>query len=159
MPPTEALPDPATPIPSQAATSTPERTGIRTRARWALGGYALGVFLARIVTTVLHLRGAGANGGLIIRGVHVHHAMFGLLILAIITTGWMLSDRVVTRAGERAQQITAAIWGFAWALILDELALLIHLRDVYWLPAGEESLYALVVFGVVLIVAAIRAPR
>jgi hypothetical protein len=145
-------------VPAPAPPATAE-TGIRRRAHWALGGYLIGVFLARVVTTVLHLRGDGANGGLIIHRVHIHHAMFGLTIMAVITTTWMLGRAVDTRRGGRAPFVTAGFWGFAWALILDEFALLLHLKDVYWLPTGEESLYALFIFFVVLVVAAVRAPR
>jgi len=144
------------PVPNPSATG---ETGIRRRAHWALGGYLIGVFLARVVTTVLHLRGAGANGGLIIHRVHIHHAMFGLTIMAAVTTTWMLGRAIDTRRGGRAPLVTAGFWGFAWALILDEFALLLHLKDVYWLPTGEESLYALFIFFVVLVVAAVRAPR
>ena len=131
---------------------------VRTRAIWALSGYLLGVFLARVVTTVLHLRGDGGNGGLIIHGVHIHHAIFGLTIMAIITLMWMLEIGVDVVARSRLRRWTAAFWGFAWALILDEFALLLHLKDVYWLPEGEESLYALFVFGVVLIITVVVAP-
>lgn len=126
---------------------------------WALSGYLLGVFIARIVTTVLHLRGAGGNGGIIIRGVHIHHAMFGLTILAVVTLMWMLDVGVDIVARGRLRLWTAAFWGFAWALVLDEFALLLHLKDVYWLPEGEESLYALFVFGVVLILTVVLSPK
>lgn len=148
---------------ASAVTHTPAveapRSDVRRRAVWALSGYALGVFLARIVTTVLHLRGAGANGGLIIRGVHIHHAMFGLTILAVVTLMWMLDVGVDRVARGRLRLWTAACWGFAWALVLDEFALLLHLKDVYWLPEGEESLYALFVFGVVLTLTVVLSPR
>jgi hypothetical protein len=134
-------------------------SGVRQRAQWALTGYLIGVFLARVVTTVLHLRGDGANGGLIIHGVHVHHSILGLTIMAVVTTMWMLDVGVDPVARGRVRLWTAAFWGFAWALILDEFALLLHLKDVYWLPAGEESLYALFLFGVVLILMVWLAPR
>ncbi len=136
----------------------PEPTGRRERAVWALGGFLLGVLLARVVTTVLHLRGAGANGGLIIGGVHIHHAMFGLTIMIVVTLLWMLEVGVDRRAGSRSWRVTATAWGFAWALILDEFALLLHLKDVYWLPEGEESLYALGAFGLLMSVVVWRAP-
>ena len=135
------------------------RTDVRRRAVWALTGYLLGVFIARVVTTVLHLRGAGGNGGVIIDGVHIHHAIFGLMILSIVTLMWMLDVGVDVIARGRLRLWTAAFWGFAWALVLDEFALLLHLKDVYWLPAGEESLYALFVFGVVLILTVLLSPK
>lgn len=145
--------------PTERPVSTRATTDVRRRAVWALCGYLLGVFLARVVTTVLHLRGAGANGGLIIRGVHIHHAIFGLTIMSIVTLMWMLDVGVDQIARGRLRLWTAAFWGFAWALILDEFALLLHLKDVYWLPEGEESLYALFVFGVILIVTVVLSPR
>jgi hypothetical protein len=132
---------------------------VRQRAVWALTGYLLGVFLARGVTTVLHLRGDGADGGLIIHRVHIHHAIFGLTIMAVVTTMWLLDFGVDPVARGRVRLWTAAFWGFAWALILDEFALLLHLKDVYWLPTGEESLYALFVFFLVLVLTVALAPR
>lgn len=134
-------------------------TGRRQRARFALVGFLVGVFLARIVTTVLHIHGAGENGGLIIDGVHIHHAMFGLAILATVTVLWMLEVGVRSIEGVQLWKGTAMAWGFAWALVLDEFALLLHLKDVDWLPSGEESLYALALFAVVLSVIAWRAPE
>ena len=145
--------------PTTSSVGRGRRSDVRRRAVWALCGYAVGVFLARIVTTVLHLRGAGANGGLIIRGVHIHHAIFGLTILSIVTLMWMLEVGVDPVARGRLRLWTAAWWGFAWALVLDEFALLLHLKDVYWLPEGEESLYALFVFGVVLILTVVLSPK
>ncbi|CAN5607035.1 hypothetical protein BH10ACT3_BH10ACT3_14500 [soil metagenome] len=152
---------PTTPANDPGSTATHQRRdpdAVRTRAIWALTGYLIGVFLARVVTTVLHLRGAGANGGLIIHGVHIHHAIFGLIIMSVVTIMWMLEVGVDAVARSRIRRWTAAFWGFAWALILDEFALLLHLKDVYWLPQGEESLYALFLFGVVLIVTVVVAP-
>ncbi|CAN5568181.1 hypothetical protein BH10ACT3_BH10ACT3_24500 [soil metagenome] len=134
------------------------RLGRRARARWALGGYLLGIVLARGVTVMFRLRGAGAHGGLMLGRLHIHHALFGLAILLFLTLLWTLDVGVDQIGNGRLWRATAAVWGFSWALVLDELALLLHLRDVYWLPAGEESLYALAVVGVLLAGLAWRAP-
>jgi len=64
---------------------------------------------------VLHLRGHGTSGGFLIGGVHIHRMVWVLVML-----------------------------GIGWALVLDELALIINLRDVCWTPIGDESLVAVV---------------
>lgn len=110
----------------------------------------------RTVTTTLHLQGAGADGGLLIGGVHIHHMVFGLALLLVLTLAWLLgagwaSDGSSTRWAP-------AVFGVAWALVLDESALILNLEDVYWAPLGEESLIAALGFALVLGVASLVAP-
>lgn len=113
------------------------RTDPRWAARWALAAFIVTEIITRIITTTLHLRGAGTSGGLMIGGVHVHHMVFGLILLALVSLLWLLRQ-------ERRSFRPLPLWepigfGVAWALILDESALLLNLKDVYWLPQGEES--------------------
>lgn len=110
----------------------------------------------RTVTTTLHLRGAGADGGLLIGGVHIHHMVFGLALLLVLTLAWLLgagwaSDRSSSRWAP-------VVFGVASALVLDESALILNLADVYWAPLGEESLIAVLGLALVLGVAALIAP-
>ena len=118
----------------------------RTPIRWALAAFVVTAVITRTITLVLHIRGAGENGGLMIGGTHIHHMVFGLIILAIVTVSWLVRQGDVPPRPSPTWQPIA--FGIAWALILDESALIINLSDVYWTSFGEaESLVALVLFA------------
>jgi hypothetical protein len=93
--------------------------------------------VTRVVTSVLHIRGDGTSGGLMVNGVHIHHMVWGLIILGIVGFTWLARPGRTSPA--RWQSIGL---GIGWALVLDELALIINLRDVYWTPLGDESFVA-----------------
>jgi hypothetical protein len=72
--------------------------------------------------------GGGSGGSL-----HIHHYMWGLLLIAV--------------CGFLALSLDAAKWhpwlaipfGIGLALVLDEFALLLQLKDVYWAQQGRIS--------------------
>jgi len=105
-------------------------------------------FLLTFVSTriVTHtLLEASGGGGLVIGSLHVHHMVFGLVILLV--------SGVIDLA-DRAPRVRAILFGVGAALVLDEFALLLNLADVYWAPQGRESIDAIVIFaGVLLLVA------
>ena len=74
-------------------------------------------------------------------GRHIHHLVWGILLLLMVGYGWM-----VDAGGEAA------------ALTLDEFALWLNLRDVYWAREGRASLDAAVLFATSLIVGVVGAP-
>lgn len=106
------------------------------------------MFLAILVTFVvtravtrLIRSGSGAGGGLgnvRIAGIHVHHQVFGILIL--IGTGIVLVSATPHGA---ALDAAAAIFGMGISLTLDEFALWLHLEDVYWAKEGRKSVDAI----------------
>jgi hypothetical protein len=55
----------------------------------------------------------------------------------------------VTKPGSPETEILAAVFGVGAGLTLDEFALWIHLRDVYWAEEGRSSLDAVVVAAVI----------
>lgn len=111
--------------------------------------------ITRIITTALHVEGAGASGGLMIGGVHIHHAMFGVTILFVMTLAWVIGARWSSMSS--TSTLRPILYGIGWALILDELALILNLADVYWAPLGEESLIAVGIFVLVVAIASVRA--
>lgn len=127
----------------------------RWRARWALLAFLATWAVTRAITTVLHIRGAGGNGGIVIAGVHIHHAMFGLTILLVLTVAWALAAGWTSTISQARR--APILFGVAWALILDEVALIINLRDVYWTPLEDESFLAVAVVAIVLAVPALMA--
>ena len=127
----------------------------RWRARWVLLSFSIAWVLTRIVTTTLHVEGAGADGGLLIGGVHIHHAMFGITILLVMTLAWVIGAGWSSMSS--TSKLRPILYGIGWALLLDELALLLNLADVYWAPLGDESLIAVAIFAIVTGVASLRA--
>lgn len=67
--------------------------------------------------------------------VHVHHMVVGL-VLALLAG--MLE--IAIQPGVGGRELFALAFGCGAALILDEFALSLHLRDVYWTPAGRSSI-------------------
>ena len=116
------------------------------------GGPTLGpmtwMFLAILVTflvtrgvTRLIRKGSSAGVGLgnvRLAGIHVHHQVFGILIL--IGTGIELVSGTPHGA---ALDAAAAVFGVGISLTLDEFALWLHLEDVYWTKEGRKSVDAI----------------
>ena len=73
--------------------------------------------------------------------LHVHHMVFGVVFMLIggVTGIAPLGDSLAWRSG------AAALFGLGAALVLDEFALILHLRDVYWTSAGRLSVDAVFV--------------
>ena len=121
-------------------------------------GFTIALLVTRGITTVLHKRGAGANGGIIIRGVHIHHFVFGMVGLLLLSYIWLLLFGSEDTPQRHWFRLTAFVYGVCSALILDEFALWLNLRDVYWQRQGRESVEALAIFGGVLLWGALIAP-
>ncbi|MDJ0441409.1 hypothetical protein [Rhodococcus qingshengii] len=68
-----------------------------------------------------------------IAGTHVHHLVPGILLL-------LLSGYLAFAFGYGDRPLVAALFGIGAALTLDEFALWLHLRDVYWERAGRRSI-------------------
>jgi hypothetical protein len=130
----------------------------RERVMFATLGFTLALAVTRGVTTVLHKRGSGPNGGIIVGGVHIHHFVFGMVGLLLLSYGWLLLYGIDHRPSRRWFRLTAFGYGVCAALILDEFALWLNLRDVYWERQGRESVEALATFGGLLLWVVLIAP-
>lgn len=111
-----------------------------TEARILSGAAFLITFLLTRVVTHYLLRSKG-GGGIEIGSLHIHHMVFGLVL--ILLSG-LLDIRDVL------QRTRAVVFGVGAALVLDEFALILNLADVYWRPEGRESIDAVIVFAAVL---------
>ena len=72
--------------------------------------------------------GGGAGGSL-----HIHHYMWGLALLAVC--GFF----ALSLEAARWHPVLAIPFGIGLALVLDEFALLLQLKDVYWAQQGRIS--------------------
>ena len=77
-------------------------------------------------------------------GLHIHHLVWGILILLVVGYVWLVEEAV---GSSWQASFTAIAYGVGAALTLDEFALWLNLRDVYWEQAGRASVDAVVIFG------------
>ncbi|MDJ0394631.1 DUF2254 family protein [Rhodococcus sp. G-MC3] len=75
-------------------------------------------------------------------GMHIHHVMFGLVMVLI--SGFALVA-IANYETPVANCLLASVFGIGSALMLDEFALILHLRDVYWAEEGRSSIDAVFV--------------
>ena len=92
-------------------------------------------------------------------GRHIHHLVFGIVILLLVGYGWLCeigsgSDSSSVFVG----RLMSILYGVGAALTLDEFALWLNLRDVYWSPEGRSSIDAIILFGALLAASAWGAP-
>jgi hypothetical protein len=74
---------------------------------------------------------------------HVHHMVFGVVFMVIGGVGGF----TVPAHSTPWRAAAATLFGVGTALVLDEFALILHLRDVYWSSAGRVSIDAVFVAG------------
>ncbi len=92
-------------------------------------------------------------------GRHIHHLVFGILILLLVGYGW-LAD-VGTGEDDSSillSRLMSILYGVGAALTLDEFALWLNLRDVYWSAEGRSSIDAIILFGALLAASSWGAP-
>jgi len=128
----------------------------RSAALWLLVGFLVTYSITRWVTVRIRRRslsGEPAGDGPIkdihIGGVHVHHQVWGILLVLVVG---LLTFRY--SPDSPYLEVLAALFGVGAALALDEFALWLHLEDVYWSEEGKKSIDAVMiaaVFGLVLL--------
>jgi hypothetical protein len=67
--------------------------------------------------------------------LHIHHMVFGVVFMVIAGVGGLAAPLYPVEWRAAA----AGLFGLGTALVLDEFALILHLRDVYWTSAGRLS--------------------
>jgi hypothetical protein len=106
--------------------------------------------VVRAITYSIH-EDRGPFHDLSVGTTHVHHLVWGILLLLLVGYLWLVE--VGSGAGEAsrwASRMTAMLYGIGAALTLDEFALWLNLKDVYWARQGRESVDAVVLFGALL---------
>lgn len=129
----------------------------RSPALWMLIGFVVTFGVTRGITLRIRsrkLRGEDESDAaikdVVVGGVHIHHQVWGILLLLI---SGVIEFRV--RPDHPWAEVLALLFGVGAALALDEFALWFHLEDVYWSEAGKKSIDAVLVAVVVLGSAAI----
>ncbi len=92
-------------------------------------------------------------------GRHIHHLVFGIIILQIVGYAWLAEiGNGSSSSSIFVGRLMSILYGVGAALTLDEFALWLNLKDVYWSSQGRSSIDAVILFGAFLSAAAWRAP-
>lgn len=122
----------------------------RERQFIAAASFYLSFAIVRFVTHAIR-SGVAPFHDIEIAGRHIHHLVFGILILLAVGYGWLLEFGSVIHANSRVSgRVMAILYGIGAALTLDEFALWLNLEDVYWVQEGRASIDAVLLFGALL---------
>lgn len=105
--------------------------------------FLLGFGFIRLSVRLIRARVRWWPGNVIAGAVHVHHMVFGVIFMAI----GGVAELIVPLHSLIWRSVPAALFGLGLALVLDEFALILHLRDVYWSNEGRLSIDAVFVAG------------
>jgi len=105
---------------------------------WFFVAFIAGFVSIRVSVRLIRAGVRWWPGNLIAGAVHVHHMVFGVILMAVGGVAGLAAPtfELFWRAG------AAAVFGLGTALVLDEFALILHLRDVYWANEGRLSVDA-----------------
>lgn len=111
-----------------------------------------------LVSLVIHNH--GPFGWVMVRGHHIHHLVWGIMILLLVGYGWLLDlGRSHSPLSIFLSRLMAVSYGAGAALTLDEFALWLNLDpNEYWSREGRISIDAVILFGSILAVGAWGAP-
>ena len=122
-------------------------TARRERLFLASFGFFTAVLVVRGITIAIH-NNIGPFHDVSMHGRHVHHLVWGILLLLSVGYTWLLeADDGNSVSGRWISRLTSMVYGVAAALTLDEFALWLNLKDVYWEREGRESFEAMALFG------------
>ncbi len=103
--------------------------------------FVVGFGFIRLSARLIRAKVRWWPGNVVAGTVHVHHMVFGVVFMTIGGVAELAAplSSLAWRAG------SASLFGLGTALVLDEFALILHLRDVYWSNEGRLSIDAVFV--------------
>lgn len=98
------------------------------------------------IRTITHLQKLGLLSNPGIRAtLHIHHLVPGIILILIsgyVGLSFWASDRI--------RHIMAVLFGIGAALVIDEFALWLYIKDVYWERQGRASVDAVIYVVIIL---------
>jgi hypothetical protein len=119
----------------------------RERLFLASTGFFTAALVVRGITIAIH-NDIGPFHDVSMHGRHIHHLVWGIVLLLVVGYGWLLQVGTGTAISNVWVGRTICMaYGVGAALTLDEFALWLNLRDVYWEREGRESFEAMALFA------------
>ena len=130
---------------------------VRDRPKRRLLLAAIGFFVTFAVARSMAFaayRSVGPFHYVYIRGTHIHHLVWGILLLLAVGFCWLIEVGTGARASSLlASRLMSLLYGVAAALTLDEFALWLNVEEgVYWTHRDLASLDAVILFGAALLI-------
>jgi hypothetical protein len=130
----------------------------RERTFLAAIGFFTAVAVVRTLTILIH-NNVGPFHNVSMGGRHIHHLVWGILLLLLSGYGWLLEFGTGdAQSNLWIGRLMSTLFGVGAALTLDEFALWLNLRDVYWEREGRESFEAMALFGGILAIGLLGHP-
>jgi hypothetical protein len=101
-----------------------------------LAAFLITFLLTRLYTRLARTRGWGSGSA---GDIHIHHIVVGMVF--VLVTGWAA---LALHPEEPWLEVLGIFFGIGAGLVLDEFALLLHMRDVYWAQEGRSSVDAVI---------------
>ena len=115
----------------------------RERLLLASVGFYIGFAGIRTLTHAIRA-GRGPFHDVAVGGRHIHHLVWGILLLLLVGYCWLWQ---VSKKDRLLSRLLSFAYGLGAALTLDEFALWLNLRDVYWEREGRASIDAMLLFS------------
>jgi len=117
-------------------------------------------FIGVRVLVRMIMRHEGPFQWVVLRGHHIHHLVWGILILLLVGYGWLLDlGRSHSPLSIFFSRLMSVSYGVGAALTLDEFVIWLNLApDAYWSREGRLSIDAVIIFGGILAMGAWGAP-
>jgi len=130
---------------------------VRDRPKRRLLLAAIGFFVTFAVARSMAYaayRSVGPFHYVYIRGTHIHHLVWGILLLLTVGFCWLIEVGTGAKASSLlASRLISLLYGMAAALTLDEFALWLNVEEgVYWTRRDLASLDAVILFGAALLI-------
>lgn len=108
----------------------------RLPALFVVAAFLITFVLTRVYTRLARTRGWGSGHA---GDIHVHHLVVGIIF--ILVSGWAA---LALDPGWPWVEVLGVFFGIGAALTLDEFALWLYLKDVYWMEEGRASIDAVI---------------
>jgi hypothetical protein len=89
-----------------------------------------------------------------IRGTHIHHLVWGILLLLAVGFCWLIEVGTgAQKSSLLASRLMSLLYGVGAALTLDEFAIWLNVEEaVYWTRRDLASIDAVILFGAALLI-------